>query len=57
MFVQTLVQEGTLNVYEKSWHANSYCRPVNTSEYMKEGFLIKIETQQKTDLGTQENVH
>ena len=52
-----LVQEGTLSVYEKSWHANSYCRPVNTSEYMKEGFLIKIETQQKTDLGTQENVH
>ena len=44
MFFQMLVQEGTLNIFGKAWHDNSYCRPVNISEYMKEGFLIKIET-------------
>uniref|UniRef100_A0A8B9YC76 Phosphatidylinositol transfer protein alpha isoform n=1 Tax=Bos mutus grunniens TaxID=30521 RepID=A0A8B9YC76_BOSMU len=26
MFFQMLVQEGTLNIFEKAWHDNSYCQ-------------------------------
>lgn len=43
--------------HEKAWNAYPYCRTVITSEYMKEDFLIKIETWHKPDLGTLENVH
>uniref|UniRef100_A0A2K6UA92 Phosphatidylinositol transfer protein alpha isoform n=1 Tax=Saimiri boliviensis boliviensis TaxID=39432 RepID=A0A2K6UA92_SAIBB len=51
-FVRMLAPEGALNIHEKAWNAYPYCR---TNEYMKEDFLIKIETWHKPDLGTQEN--
>nr|XP_045014801.1 phosphatidylinositol transfer protein alpha isoform isoform X2 [Jaculus jaculus] len=56
-FVRMLAPEGALNIHEKAWNAYPYCRTVITNEYMKEDFLIKIETWHKPDLGTQENVH
>lgn len=55
-FVRMLAPEGALNIHEKAWNAYPYCRTVITNEYMKEDFLIKIETWHKPDLGTQENV-
>ncbi|KAF0871237.1 MYO1C protein, partial [Crocuta crocuta] len=69
-FVRMLAPEGALNIHEKAWNAYPYCRtgecrpgpklgfgPKAGNEYMKEDFLIKIETWHKPDLGTQENVH
>ncbi|XP_044286532.1 phosphatidylinositol transfer protein alpha isoform isoform X2 [Varanus komodoensis] len=56
-FVKMLAPEGALNIHEKAWNAYPFCRTVITNEYMKDDFLIKIETWHKADLGTQENVH
>nr|XP_023412022.1 phosphatidylinositol transfer protein alpha isoform isoform X2 [Loxodonta africana] len=56
-FVRMLAPEGALNIHEKAWNAYPYCRTVITNEYMKEDFLIKIETWHKPDIGTLENVH
>ncbi|MBZ3890764.1 Phosphatidylinositol transfer protein alpha isoform [Sciurus carolinensis] len=71
-FVRMLAPEGALNIHEKAWNAYPYCRTgvcffflffcffvffLFQNEYMKEDFLIKIETWHKPDLGTQENVH
>ncbi|XP_048374635.1 phosphatidylinositol transfer protein alpha isoform [Sphaerodactylus townsendi] len=56
-FVKMVAPEGALNIHEKAWNAYPYCRTVITNEYMKDDFLIKIETWHKADLGTQENVH
>ncbi|XP_064816725.1 phosphatidylinositol transfer protein alpha isoform-like, partial [Oncorhynchus masou masou] len=56
-FVRMLAPASALNIHEKAWNAYPYCRTVITNEYMKDNFLIKIETWHKTDLGHQENVH
>ncbi|KAF4012190.1 hypothetical protein G4228_003764 [Cervus hanglu yarkandensis] len=59
-FVRMLAPEGALNIHEKAWNAYPYCRTGEcrpTNEYMKEDFLIKIETWHKPDLGALENVH
>ncbi|XP_067866902.1 phosphatidylinositol transfer protein alpha isoform [Heterodontus francisci] len=56
-FVQMLAPEGALNVHEKAWNAYPYCRTVITNEYMKDDFLIKIETWHKPDMGNMDNVH
>eukprot|EP00062_Callorhinchus_milii_P011660 gi/632957846/ref/XP_007894707.1/ PREDICTED: phosphatidylinositol transfer protein alpha isoform [Callorhinchus milii] len=56
-FVQLLAPEGALNVHEKAWNAYPYCKTVITNEYMKDDFLIKIETWHKPDMGSTENVH
>ncbi|EHB15483.1 Phosphatidylinositol transfer protein alpha isoform [Heterocephalus glaber] len=56
-FVRMLDPKGAQNIHEKAWNSYPYCRTVITNEYMKEDFLIKIETWHKPDLGTQENVH
>lgn len=46
-----------LNIHEEAWNAYPYCKTVLTNEYMKDNFLIQIDTWHKPDLGTQENVH
>ncbi|XP_066551239.1 phosphatidylinositol transfer protein alpha isoform [Amia ocellicauda] len=56
-FVSMLAPASALNIHEKAWNAYPYCRTVITNEYMKDDFLIKIETWHKPDLGTIENVH
>ncbi|KAM7139768.1 phosphatidylinositol transfer protein alpha isoform [Macrochelys suwanniensis] len=60
-FVRMLAPEGALNIHEKAWNAYPYCRTGEyqgrSNEYMKDDFLIKIETWHKPDLGMQENVH
>ncbi|XP_019740819.1 phosphatidylinositol transfer protein beta isoform isoform X3 [Hippocampus comes] len=56
-FIQLLAPESAFVFHEKAWNAYPYCRTEVTNEYMKDNFLIKIETWHKPDLGTQENVH
>uniref|UniRef100_A0A3B3QFI2 Phosphatidylinositol transfer protein alpha isoform n=1 Tax=Paramormyrops kingsleyae TaxID=1676925 RepID=A0A3B3QFI2_9TELE len=59
-FVRMLVPSSALKIHEKAWNAYPYCRTSESgpgNEYMKDNFLIKIETWHKPDLGTQENVH
>ncbi|XP_017552340.1 phosphatidylinositol transfer protein, alpha a isoform X1 [Pygocentrus nattereri] len=56
-FVRILAPSSALNIHEKAWNAYPYCRTVLTNEYMKDNFMIMIETWHKPDLGEQENVH
>ncbi|XP_030633214.1 phosphatidylinositol transfer protein, alpha a [Chanos chanos] len=56
-FVRVLAPAGALSVHEKAWNAYPYCRTVLTNEYMKDNFMVMIETWHKPDLGDQENVH
>uniref|UniRef100_A0A4W4F4X4 Phosphatidylinositol transfer protein alpha isoform n=1 Tax=Electrophorus electricus TaxID=8005 RepID=A0A4W4F4X4_ELEEL len=46
-FVRVLAPSSALNIHEKAWN----------NEYMKDDFMIKIETWHKPDFGEQENVH
>ncbi|XP_075885702.1 phosphatidylinositol transfer protein beta isoform isoform X1 [Nelusetta ayraudi] len=71
-FVKMIAPEGALVFHEKAWNAYPYCRTIVTvrshihhhavssppqNEYMKDDFMIKIETWHKPDMGTVENVH
>ncbi|XP_033934677.1 phosphatidylinositol transfer protein alpha isoform-like [Pseudochaenichthys georgianus] len=55
--IRKLAPKGSLEVHEEAWNAYPYCKTVLTNEYMKEGFVITIETWHKPDMGEQENVH
>uniref|UniRef100_A0A8C9Z9M2 Phosphatidylinositol transfer protein beta isoform n=1 Tax=Sander lucioperca TaxID=283035 RepID=A0A8C9Z9M2_SANLU len=46
-YVKMIAPEGALVFHEKAWN----------NEYMKDDFMIKIETWHKPDMGTIENVH
>ncbi|KAM4635035.1 phosphatidylinositol transfer protein beta isoform [Polymixia lowei] len=56
-FVKMIAPDGALVFHEKAWNAYPYCRTIVTNEYMKDDFMIKIETWHKPDMGTLENVH
>ncbi|XP_054651000.1 phosphatidylinositol transfer protein alpha isoform-like [Dunckerocampus dactyliophorus] len=56
-FVRLIAPKGSLEVHEKAWNAYPYCKTVLTSPYMKDKFVIKIETWHKPDMGDQDNVH
>ncbi|CAJ1070056.1 phosphatidylinositol transfer protein beta isoform [Xyrichtys novacula] len=56
-YVKMIAPEGALVFHEKAWNAYPYCRTIVTNEYMKDDFMIKIETWHKPDMGTIENVH
>lgn len=56
-FVRLLAPASALKIHEEAWNAYPYCRTVLTNEYMKDNFLIMIETWHKPDLGEQDNVH
>ncbi|KAL4647558.1 phosphatidylinositol transfer protein alpha isoform-like [Arapaima gigas] len=67
-FVRMLAPASALNIHEKAWNAYPYCCTSETfkmkmslvflqNEYMKDNFMVKIETWHKPDLGTQDNVH
>nr|XP_020443313.1 phosphatidylinositol transfer protein alpha isoform-like [Monopterus albus] len=55
--VRVLAPKGSLEVHEKAWNAYPYCRTILTNTYMKDKFMIKIETWHKPDMGDQDNVH
>ncbi|XP_076010276.1 phosphatidylinositol transfer protein beta isoform-like [Genypterus blacodes] len=56
-FVKVLAPDGSLVFHEKAWNAYPYCKTVVTNEYLKDNFMIKIETWHKPDFGPIENVH
>uniref|UniRef100_A0A8D3BTK1 Phosphatidylinositol transfer protein beta isoform n=1 Tax=Scophthalmus maximus TaxID=52904 RepID=A0A8D3BTK1_SCOMX len=62
-YVKMIAPEGALVFHEKAWNAYPYCRTSKymlkdqSNEYMKDDFMIKIETWHKPDMGTVENVH
>ncbi|XP_062329966.1 phosphatidylinositol transfer protein, alpha a [Osmerus eperlanus] len=56
-FVRLLAPSSALNIHEKAWNAYPYCRTILTNEFMKDNFMIKIETWHKPDMGEQDNVH
>uniref|UniRef100_A0A3B5LQY4 Phosphatidylinositol transfer protein beta isoform n=1 Tax=Xiphophorus couchianus TaxID=32473 RepID=A0A3B5LQY4_9TELE len=63
-YVKMIAPEGALVFHEKAWNAYPYCRTskftdsrLRSNEYMKDDFMIKIETWHKPDMGTIENVH
>jgi len=47
-----------LDIYELAWNAFPYCRTIVTNpHYMKDGFMIKIESLHLNDNGNTENAH
>uniref|UniRef100_A0A3B1JYA1 Phosphatidylinositol transfer protein beta isoform n=1 Tax=Astyanax mexicanus TaxID=7994 RepID=A0A3B1JYA1_ASTMX len=57
-FVKMIAPEGALVFHEKAWNAYPYCCTSKfNNEYMKDDFMIKIETWHKPDMGSLENVH
>uniref|UniRef100_A0AAY4EPV5 Phosphatidylinositol transfer protein alpha isoform n=1 Tax=Denticeps clupeoides TaxID=299321 RepID=A0AAY4EPV5_9TELE len=61
-FVRLLAPASALKIHEKAWNAYPYCRTGRSclclcNEYMKDNFLVQIDTWHKPDLGNQENVH
>ncbi|XP_044763638.1 phosphatidylinositol transfer protein alpha isoform isoform X1 [Coccinella septempunctata] len=57
-FIRLLAPKGSLEVHEEAWNAYPYCRTVITNPgYMKDNFVICIETMHVGDNGNSENVH
>uniref|UniRef100_A0A3Q2VH07 Phosphatidylinositol transfer protein, alpha a n=1 Tax=Haplochromis burtoni TaxID=8153 RepID=A0A3Q2VH07_HAPBU len=61
-FIAKIAPKGSLTVHEKAWNAYPYFNLIVShsflqNEYMKDNFMIKIETWHKPDMGDQENVH
>ncbi|KAI3354490.1 hypothetical protein L3Q82_019002, partial [Scortum barcoo] len=57
--IRRLAPKDSLAIHEEAWNAYPYCRTSEShhSEYMKDNFMIKIETWHKPDMGDQDNVH
>lgn len=56
--IRLLAPKGSLEVHEEAWNAYPYCRTIITNPgYMKENFLICIESLHVGDIGNQNNVH
>ncbi|XP_071537192.1 phosphatidylinositol transfer protein alpha isoform-like [Panulirus ornatus] len=56
-FIRLVAPEGALQIHEKSWNAYPYSKTIYSSPFMKEDFLISIETLHVPDRGTSENIH
>lgn len=53
-----LLPAGSNEVHEHAWNAYPYCRTILTNPgYMKDNFMVKIETIHAPDRGTQDNAH
>lgn len=53
-----ILPAGSTEVHEHAWNAYPYCRTILTNPgYMKENFMVKIETLHAPDRGTQANAH
>jgi len=56
--VRSLAPTGSLEVHEEAWNAYPYCKTVLTNPgYMKENFIIKIESFYRPSRGEEVNVH
>lgn len=57
-FIRLLAPKGSLEIHEEAWNAYPYCRTIITNPgYMKENFVICIESLHVADTGIQNNVH
>lgn len=57
-FIRLLAPKGSLEIHEEAWNAYPYCKTViSNPHYMKEKFLLVIETLHVGDKGDQHNVH
>ncbi|KAL7303043.1 hypothetical protein TKK_0004261 [Trichogramma kaykai] len=57
-FIRMLLPKTSLEVHEEAWNAYPYCKTVITNPgYMKENFMIVIESYHIGDVGDQDNVH
>uniref|UniRef100_A0A2P2HZW8 Phosphatidylinositol transfer protein alpha isoform-like n=1 Tax=Hirondellea gigas TaxID=1518452 RepID=A0A2P2HZW8_9CRUS len=57
-FIRMLAPEGALEVHEEAWNAYPYCKTVISNPgYMKDGFVITIETLHSTGSNLLENAH
>ena len=56
--VKWIAPKGSLDILEEAWNAYPYCKTVLTNPgYMKDNFMIKVETYHIADRGDSENVH
>uniref|UniRef100_A0A069DYB7 Putative phosphatidylinositol transfer protein n=1 Tax=Panstrongylus megistus TaxID=65343 RepID=A0A069DYB7_9HEMI len=57
-FIRLLAPKGSLEIHEEAWNAYPYCRTVLTNpNYMKDKFVIIVETLHVGDRGMSPNVH
>lgn len=57
-FIRLLAPKGSLEIHEEAWNAYPYCKTVITNpDYMKNNFVISIETMHCPDRGEQDNAH
>ncbi|KAL3071305.1 hypothetical protein niasHT_032546 [Heterodera trifolii] len=55
-FLRAIMPKGSMTVHEQSWNAFPYCKTELTNpDYMKDDFLIRIETMHLSDRGTTKN--
>lgn len=57
-FIKLIAPKGSLEIHEEAWNAYPYCKTVITNPgYMKDNFVIIIESYHIGDNGGQDNVH
>jgi len=57
-WVRKIAPKGALSIHEEAWNAYPYCRTVLTNpDYMKENFMVKIESMHLPDRGNTQNAH
>ncbi|XP_039297700.1 phosphatidylinositol transfer protein alpha isoform isoform X2 [Nilaparvata lugens] len=57
-YIRLMAPKGALEIHEEAWNAYPYCKTVITNpNYMKEKFVICIETLHVGDAGDSNNVH
>lgn len=57
-FIRLLAPKGSLEIHEEAWNAYPYCRTVITNpKFMKNNFVLIIETLHLPDSGDNANVH
>ena len=57
-FVRMIAPKGSLEIHEEAWNAYPYCKTVLSNPgYMKDNFVICIETYHFADRGTSDNLH
>lgn len=56
-FIQVLAPSGSLEIHEEAWNAYPYCMTRYSNPYMKDSFVLNIETRHVEGDGTIDNVH
>lgn len=55
--IRKIAPKGAMEIHEEAWNAYPYCKTViNNPDYMKEKFLIQIESLHVSDRGEQDNI-